>query len=237
MDRKENIIIVKSDPDFEWERRSPRRRKNGKALLKKSLSCLLVAVLAFSGAVGGMFVYDEFIAEDTPAGGVVIQQQLPSPTPTGKPADPLAPDAPDQSADLPADALLQTGKATAAAVYETVSKSTVLFTCETVSQPSSGSLGDIFGDQFGGNFGVNPFQPQDPTQQDPSQQPSTAISYGSGVIMSADGYIMTNAHVVDGVTKINIRLFDGTVYEAKLVGSDPNTDVAVVKIDAQNLPA
>ena len=237
MDRKENIIIVKSDPDFEWERRAPRRRKNGSGLLKKTVGGLLVAVLGFSGAVGGMFVYDEFIAEDAYAGGVVIQQQMPSPTPTGKPADPLAPDAPDQSADLPASALPQTGKATAAAVYETVSKSTVLFTCETVSQPTAGSLGDLFGEQFGGNFGVNPFQPQDPTQQDPSQQPSTAISYGSGVIMSADGYIMTNAHVVDGVTKINIRLFDGRVFEAKLVGSDPNTDVAVVKIDAQNLPA
>ena len=122
-------------------------------------------------------------------------------------------------------------------MYERVSKSTVLFTCETVNKPASGSLGEQFGDQFGGNFGINPFQPQDPSQQTPDKAESIAISYGSGVIMSADGYIMTNAHVVDGVTKITVRLYDGTVYEAKLIGSDPNTDVAVVKIDAQNLPA
>ena len=48
---------------------------------------------------------------------------------------------------------------------------------------------------------------------------------------------MTNAHVVDGVTRINITLFDGSEYQATLVGSDTNTDIAVVKIDANNLPA
>lgn len=233
MNGKENIIIVKSDPGFEWERKAAKRAGKGKKVLKKTLSCLLVTALAFSGAVGGMFVYDEFIAEDAYAGGVVIQQQMPSPSQTGSQ---LTPDKPD-TLDTPDPAQPQSTKTTASAVYERVSKSAVLFTCETVNKPASGSLGEQFGDQFGGNFGINPFLPQDPSQQTPDKAESIAISYGSGVIMSADGYIMTNAHVVDGVTKITVRLYDGSVYEAKLVGSDPNTDVAVVKIDAQNLPA
>lgn len=230
MNGKENIIIVKSDPGFEWERKAAKRAGKGKKVLKKTLSCLLITALAFSGAVGGMFVYDEFIAEDAYAGGVVIQQQMPSPSQTGSQVTPDKPDTPDPAQP-------QSTKTTASAVYERVSKSAVLFTCETVNKPASGSLGEQFGEQFGGNFGINPFLPQDPSQQTPDKAESIAISYGSGVIMSADGYIMTNAHVVDGVTKITVRLYDGSVYEAKLVGSDPNTDVAVVKIDAQNLPA
>ena len=71
MNGKENIIIVKSDPGFEWERKAAKRAGKGKKALKKTLSCLLVTALAFSGAVGGMFVYDEFIAEDASAGGVL----------------------------------------------------------------------------------------------------------------------------------------------------------------------
>ncbi len=58
---------------------------------------------------------------------------------------------------------------------------------------------------------------------------------GSGVIVSADGYIVTNNHVVEGASKISIRLHNGTTYEAKLVGTDSKTDLAVVKIEATDL--
>jgi serine protease Do len=59
---------------------------------------------------------------------------------------------------------------------------------------------------------------------------------GSGFIVSPDGYILTNAHVIDNASKITVGLTDRREYEAKLVGSDERTDVAVIKIDAKNLP-
>ena len=58
---------------------------------------------------------------------------------------------------------------------------------------------------------------------------------GSGVILSADGYIATNHHVVDGASKLAVTLRDGTQYEAELVGSDEKTDLAVIKIEASGL--
>lgn len=58
---------------------------------------------------------------------------------------------------------------------------------------------------------------------------------GSGVIVSRDGYIATNNHVIEGANKIGVRLKDGTEYEARLVGRDSETDIAVLKIDAKGL--
>lgn len=59
---------------------------------------------------------------------------------------------------------------------------------------------------------------------------------GSGVIFTEDGYIVTNNHVVDGATKLRVTLNDGRSFEAKLIGSDPATDVALIKIEAEGLP-
>ena len=58
---------------------------------------------------------------------------------------------------------------------------------------------------------------------------------GSGVIISADGYIVTNNHVVDGASKLRVKLNDGRTFDAKLVGTDSATDVALLKIDAEGL--
>ena len=60
---------------------------------------------------------------------------------------------------------------------------------------------------------------------------------GSGVIVSEDGRIVTCAHVVEGATSVTVRLTNGDSYEAKLLGSDSRTDIAVIKIDATGLPA
>ncbi len=59
---------------------------------------------------------------------------------------------------------------------------------------------------------------------------------GSGVIISQDGYILTNNHVAGSASKLKVKLTDGRTFTAKLVGADPETDLAVIKIDAQSLP-
>ena len=66
--------------------------------------------------------------------------------------------------------------------------------------------------------------------------PQDQIGIGSGVIISSDGYIATNNHVIDGANKIQVTLENNEVYDAKLVGTDPATDVALLKIDAKDLP-
>jgi len=60
---------------------------------------------------------------------------------------------------------------------------------------------------------------------------------GSGFIVSPDGYIVTNAHVVDGASEVTVKLTDRREFTAKVIGSDKRTDVALIKIDAANLPA
>ena len=59
---------------------------------------------------------------------------------------------------------------------------------------------------------------------------------GSGVIISSDGYIVTNNHVINNATTLSVKLHDGRTFEAKVIGSDPATDVALIKIEAEGLP-
>jgi serine protease Do len=61
-------------------------------------------------------------------------------------------------------------------------------------------------------------------------------SSGSGIIFDSKGYIVTNNHVVDGADKLTVKLSGGKVLSAKLIGTDPRTDIAVIKVNAQNLP-
>lgn len=74
-------------------------------------------------------------------------------------------------------------------------------------------------------------------QTDTSDSSVSPAGEGSGIIMSEDGYIITNAHVVEGATSLKVITSDGETYEAQLVGSDTVTDLAVVKIDATGLTA
>jgi len=67
------------------------------------------------------------------------------------------------------------------------------------------------------------------------QEPQLARGFGSGVILSQDGYIVTNNHVIEGAQKIMVVLNDNREYEARLVGADPATDLAVLKVEADNL--
>jgi serine protease Do len=68
----------------------------------------------------------------------------------------------------------------------------------------------------------------------PKQQPRHGV--GSGFIVSPDGYILTNAHVVDGAKEVDVKLTDRREFLAKVVGTDPKSDIALIKIDAKDLP-
>ncbi len=75
-----------------------------------------------------------------------------------------------------------------------------------------------------------------PRPDAPSEGPDGASGTGSGFIVSADGFLLTNAHVVDGADEVTVKLADNREFKAKVLGSDKATDVAVLKIDAANLP-
>ena len=97
----------------------------------------------------------------------------------------------------------------------------------TTYAASSRSENDPFSDMFGDFFG----QRIPRNQKMPAPQAS-----GSGVIISPDGYIVTNNHVVDKAQKISVTTNDHRILTAKVIGTDPNTDLALIKVDATNLP-
>ena len=68
-------------------------------------------------------------------------------------------------------------------------------------------------------------------------QKTQVLGQGSGVIISADGYVLTNNHVVEGAKQITVRLADGRHFKGRIIGRDARTDIAVVKVDSKNLPA
>lgn len=93
---------------------------------------------------------------------------------------------------------------------------------------------DFFSDPFGGFFGRG--QGNNGKRQRQVQTPKRAAA-GSGVIISADGYIVTNNHVVDGADELTVSLTDNKEYSARVIGADKTTDLALIKIDGKNLPA
>jgi serine protease Do len=102
----------------------------------------------------------------------------------------------------------------------------VAVTSRVKSQPVAEGIPEgmqqFFGQQFGGRGG--------------QQQPQFEHGIGSGVIVSPDGYIVTNNHVVEGATDVKVTLSDRRILTAKVVGTDPLTDLAVIKVDGTNLP-
>lgn len=88
---------------------------------------------------------------------------------------------------------------------------------------------DYNSDDFFNRFFGMPFRGQ-------PQKPQPQLSQGSGFLVTADGYIMTNAHVVKGADKITAVLNDGREIDATLVGTDTQTDIAIIKIDVKDLP-
>ncbi|MGA3236375.1 MAG: DegQ family serine endoprotease [Bryobacteraceae bacterium] len=101
-----------------------------------------------------------------------------------------------------------------------------------------GDPSDLFRQFFGGgdDGSGQPGMPRQPRQQrEPRGQREQGL--GSGVIVSPEGYILTNNHVIDGATDIQVTLSDKREFKARLIGTDPKTDVAILKIDAGTLPS
>lgn len=91
---------------------------------------------------------------------------------------------------------------------------------------------DPFSDFFGEFFGFGGRQPQQREYKSPDRH-----SAGSGVIISTDGYIVTNNHVVGDADEIEVKLNDNREFKGRIIGCDATTDLALIKIDAKNLPA
>lgn len=92
------------------------------------------------------------------------------------------------------------------------------------------ALGDGFSDQFFGDDFMRRFFDINPQQREQIQK-----TLGSGVVVSSDGYIVTNNHVVENSTKLQVTLPDGRRVAAKIIGTDPKTDLALVKVNADHL--
>ncbi|WP_315349900.1 Do family serine endopeptidase [Hoylesella saccharolytica] len=103
-------------------------------------------------------------------------------------------------------------------------------TVDVQSDPFS----DFFSDPFG--FFGNPGRGNGSTQKRKIQTQPRASS-GSGVIISTDGYIVTNNHVVDGADELTVTLNDNREFSARIIGTDKTTDLALIKVDAKDLPA
>jgi serine protease Do len=177
---------------------------------------LLAAVVAV-GTVGALTSY-EFAK---PARAAVI-------APAAAPLD-------DSSvgALLSLDRAMETlaARVTPAVVNVTVASKTK----EQARDDGSPDMQQFFGP--GGPFGqFSPFGRQFQFRQ---MQPQSRVEHGlgSGVIISPDGYIVTNNHVIDGAVDIRVTMSNKEVYSAKLIGSDPLTDLAVIKISGHNFPS
>jgi serine protease Do len=90
-----------------------------------------------------------------------------------------------------------------------------------------------FRDQFGDRFGFNGDDEEAPQMQMP-QQHQTIVGEGSGFFISADGYAVTNNHVVDHAKSVQVTTDDGSIYTAKVIGTDPKTDLALIKVDGKS---
>jgi Do/DeqQ family serine protease len=114
-----------------------------------------------------------------------------------------------------------------AKVFESVAPSVVII---EVTKKNDGSEGLNFDDLFFQGQPDNNSQRRAPRNMQPIQ------SEGSGYLVRADGYIFTNFHVVEAADRVQVKLKDGREFPAKVVGTDEKTDIAVIKIDAANLP-
>ena len=125
---------------------------------------------------------------------------------------------------IPADFSFASQKATAAVVH-------IKSTMKAQRNVSQMEVPDELKDFFGGRSPFDQDAPQGRGRGEKSQ------ASGSGVIINPDGFIVTNNHVIQGAESLEVTLADKRTFKAKVIGSDPNTDIALIQIEAKNLPA
>ena len=136
-------------------------------------------------------------------------------------------------AALPTNGFTEVAKAVTPAV---VNITTIMTEKVADGRSMPDELRDRMEEFFGGPNG--PFGPRGfRGPQTPEPRGHRGGGQGSGVIVSPDGYVLTNNHVIDGAREVTVTLPDKREFQGKIVGTDPKTDLAVVKIEGQNLPA
>jgi serine protease Do len=189
------------------------------AITAKRLTLALCAAGVIGGAVGALAVNHNNVAAETAAAAAA-----PAPAPTVAPAPAVAAAAPAATVTLPDFTRIasQNGKA--------------VVNIRVVGGTKTANRGGV--PQLNPNHPLYEFfrQFQDPRYGGGEGRGAPVSGAGSGFIVSPDGVILTNAHVVHGADEVTVKLQDRREFRAKVVGTDPRTDVAVLKIDAKNLP-
>ena len=186
-------------------RRTQKKHGLGKAVVALSLCCALVG-----GAVG--------------AGGVLLLQDRSAAT------DPTNPTPPSASALLadPVAAEEQKGAQTSIRISGRENSSIQVVTAENAGLLTAA---EVYEQNVDSTVGIT----TEITTTNYWGMQSSGAAAGSGFILTADGYILTNQHVIDGASSITVTTYDGTAYEAELVGADESNDIAVLKIEATDL--
>ena len=182
----------------------------------QKLAASVALVLLGAGAATGAHYALDYATESGPAPSVAITQPKPQPS-----------NAPDYNT-VNASLALPAESSSVAEVVQAVGPAVVRINASRTvsSQPSN------VPDSFRRFFGDNAF----PGGAQGEPQERTERGVGSGFIVSADGRVLTNAHVVEGADTVQVTLKDGRSFEGKVLGADPVTDVAVIDIEANDLP-
>ena len=155
----------------------------------------------------------------------LLPAQSPPPAPASSAPIPQATATIPAAAAAPGKDVVHQLNSAFAKVFEVVAPSVVIIEVTKRNDGSESSLDDLF------------FQPPDDSDSRGERRlPEPVQSEGSGFIVRSDGFICTNFHVVEGADKVEIKLRDGREFPGKVVGTDEKTDIAVIKVEATNLP-
>lgn len=197
-------------------------KKKGKKRFAKVLAGVLACLVVSAGSIAGF-------ASLVNGGYIKLSG--------GDSASPAFTIVKNQNSGTPATATA-TGELTKQQVAKKVVPSVVCIQNYQVVQDTGYSFGGFsFGGGSGDNGNNGNGENNGGSNGDGSDQSAVSpVSEGSGIIATSDGYIITNAHVVSGASSLKVILSDGKTYQAKLIGSDNVTDLAVIKIEATGLP-